>query len=107
MLVGVACVCGVAWLGVGGAQWLVCFLFYFFCCPRVFRGLSAAGGGVLCLRSRLVAVSVWRSVAGVDAVWCSCPRHGRSVLAVGGYGILLFSRSACMSAFMWLLRIMQ
>lgn len=98
-----------AWCGLVSAApngWSV-FYFIFFAVLVFSGGLSAAGGGVLCLRSRLVAVSVWRSVAGVDAVWCSRPRYGWSFLAVGGYGILLFSRSAFMSAFMWLLRIMQ
>lgn len=83
------------------------FLFYFFV-VLVFSGcLSAVGGVVSVSVLAVVAVSVWLAVAGDDAVWCSCPRHGRLVLAVGGYGILLFSRSAFMSAFMWLLRIMQ
>ena len=45
----VACVCGVVRLGVGGAQWLVCFLFYFFA-VLVFSGACPLRV-VLCVRA--------------------------------------------------------
>lgn len=106
-MVDAAGMCGVVWLGVGGTQWLVCFLFYFFAvlvfseaCPlRVVVFCACARGWWPCL------------CGGLLPGWMLCGVAVRAmdglVLAVGGYGILLFSRSACMSAFMWLLRIMQ